>query len=161
MKQKIILLSTVAVLLTACTNPDGSPDGVFNKTNAGTLLGGAAGAWAGSSIGKGNGNIVATAVGGVLGAVLGNQIGSALDERDQLLVGQTTNNVLETGPSYQPTQWRNPDNGHYGEVVAQPAYTQNNTQCRDFTQTIFIEGRAETARGTACRQYDGTWKVVN
>ena len=158
--RKIIACLMAFGILAGCTNPDGSPDGIFNKTNAGTLLGGGAGAWAGSNIGKGNGKIVATAVGGVLGALLGNQIGAALDERDQLLLGQTTQNTLETAPSSQPVPWRNPDSGHYGEVVAQPVYTNNNGQCRDYTQTIFIEGRAETARGTACRQADGTWKTV-
>ena len=79
-----------------------------------------------------------------------------------MLVAQTTHTTLETAPSYEPATWRNPDSGRYGEVVAQPAY-QNTTgqQCREFTQTIFIEGQAETARGTACRQADGTWDIVS
>lgn len=170
MKKQIVALSMVALMLAGCAEPNGRYDDVFSggstsedifsKQNVGTLLGGAAGAWAGSNIGKGNGNIVATAAGGVLGALLGNQVGRGLDERDELLVGQTTYKALETAPSNQPMAWRNPDNGRYGEVVAQPVYQNNNGSCRDFTQTIFVDGRAETARGTACRNPDGTWKVM-
>lgn len=160
--RKIILSLSAVAFLTACTGPNGQ-DQLFNKENLGTVLGGAAGAWAGSSIGKGRGNTIATAVGGVLGAAIGNQIGKGLDERDRMLVAQTTHNTLESAPSYEPATWRNPDSGRYGEVVAQPAYQHANSgqQCRNFTQTIFVEGQAETARGTACRQSDGTWDIVN
>ena len=33
--------------------------------------------------------------------------------------------------------------------------------CRDFTQTITVDGEFEEAHGTACRQSDGTWRIVN
>ena len=160
--RKFVLALSAASFLAACTGPNGQ-DQLFNKENLGTVLGGAAGAWAGSSIGKGRGKTIATAVGGVLGAIAGNQIGKQLDERDRILVAQTTHNTLEKAPSYEPATWRNPDSGRYGEVVAQPAYQHNTSgqQCRDFTQTIFVEGQAETARGTACRQPDGTWDIIS
>src|SRR5450830_1607606 len=29
--------------------------------------------------------------------------------------------------------------------------------CRSFSHTIYIDGRPQTARGTACRNPDGTW----
>jgi surface antigen len=32
--------------------------------------------------------------------------------------------------------------------------------CRQFTHTIYIDGRPQTARGTACRNPDGTWQPV-
>ena len=35
------------------------------------------------------------------------------------------------------------------------------TDCRDFEQTVTIEGRYETATGTACRQQNGSWKVIS
>jgi surface antigen len=157
--QKFISIIMIASVLSACAE-NGQVDSIFNKQNAGTLLGGAGGAFVGSRIGGGSGKLIATAVGGVLGALVGSQIGKGLDERDQLLIGQTTNSTLETVPPYQATPWRNPQTGNYGEVTAGPAYESNGYDCRPFTQTIFVEGRAETARGKACRQNDGTWKVV-
>jgi surface antigen len=32
--------------------------------------------------------------------------------------------------------------------------------CRSFTHTIYLDGRPETVRSTACRNPDGTWSSV-
>jgi hypothetical protein len=34
-------------------------------------------------------------------------------------------------------------------------------ECREFEQTIMIGGQPQQAYGTACRQQDGTWKIVH
>ena len=34
------------------------------------------------------------------------------------------------------------------------------SQCREFQQTVMVDGRSEQIYGTACRQPDGTWKVI-
>jgi len=158
--KKVISILMIASLLTACSQ-NGEPHSIFNKQNAGSLLGGATGAFIGSRIGGGTGKVIATAVGGVAGALVGGQIGKALDDADRQLIGRTTHTALETVPPYEPAQWRNPNNNHYGEVSAGPVYQQNNQDCRPFTQTIFIDGKAQTARGQACKQNDGTWQVVS
>ena len=33
--------------------------------------------------------------------------------------------------------------------------------CREYNKTVSINGRAERAYGTACRQHDGSWEIVN
>jgi len=65
--------------------------------------------------------------------------------------------ALERGPSGAPVSWRNPDSGRYGSVVPGPAYQNAGRNCRSYTHTIYIDGRPETSRGTACRNPDGTW----
>ena len=35
------------------------------------------------------------------------------------------------------------------------------TYCREFQQTVTVGGRTEEAYGTACRQPDGSWKIVS
>jgi hypothetical protein len=40
------------------------------------------------------------------------------------------------------------------------AGAQANGDCREFQQTIVIDGRAQPAHGTACRQADGSWRVT-
>ena len=50
--------------------------------------------------------------------------------------------------------------GRYGSIVPGPAYESNGMNCRQFTHTIYIDGKPQTARGTACRDPDGTWQPV-
>ena len=39
--------------------------------------------------------------------------------------------------------------------------TASGQPCREYQQTVTIGGKTEEAYGTACRQPDGTWKIVN
>jgi hypothetical protein len=42
-----------------------------------------------------------------------------------------------------------------------PLRGDSRAECREFQQTIMIGGQAQKAYGTACRQADGTWKIVH
>ncbi|SVA64445.1 uncharacterized protein METZ01_LOCUS117299, partial [marine metagenome] len=33
--------------------------------------------------------------------------------------------------------------------------------CREFTTTVLIGGEEQQGYGTACRQSDGSWKIIN
>jgi surface antigen len=68
--------------------------------------------------------------------------------------------ALERGQSGAPVSWKNPDSGRYGTVVPGPAYQSSGRNCRSFTHTVYINGQPETARGTACRNPDGSWMAV-
>jgi hypothetical protein len=46
-----------------------------------------------------------------------------------------------------------------GSAQAQSYGHQDN--CREYTKDVSINGRIERAYGTACRQPDGSWEVVN
>ena len=47
-------------------------------------------------------------------------------------------------------------------LSAQPAQAQNSKEhCREYTKNVSINGRLEQAYGTACRQPDGSWEIVN
>lgn len=129
-----------------------------NRDLIGGAIGGAAGGYIGSRIGKGDGKLAATAVGAILGALVGGSIGHAMDQIDQTCVGR----VLETARTGQTVAWRNPDSGGTYEVTPVATNTsEGNRFCRDYTARSTINGRTETIRGVACRQYDGTWKTVN
>jgi surface antigen len=153
---RLTAIFTLALFLAACA---GTPDGPGPRENTGTLLGAGSGALIGAAVaGGGTGNRLAgAAIGGLLGGLIGNRIGASLDERDKQLAYEAEMNALERGPSGAPVGWRNPDNGRYGSVVPGPAYVQAGRNCRAYTETIYIDGRPQTARGTACRNPDGTW----
>lgn len=131
-----------------------------NKADAGLVGGAVAGGLIGSGFGKGKGNILATAAGAVVGGIIGNEIGRSLDERDRLLAQQTEFDALERGESGRVRTWRNPDNGRYGEVVPSRPYRRGERDCRDYTHKVYIDGRPQAMRGTACRNPDGTWSNV-
>ncbi len=132
----------------------------MNKTTGGALLGAGLGGLAGSKFGGGSGKGVTTVLGVILGGLLGGSAGASLDRADQAALESTTQRALETAPSNQPVQWRNPDSGHYGTVVPVRTYQQESgIYCREYQQTIVVGGQTQQAYGTACKQPDGSWRV--
>ncbi|MGO4713889.1 RT0821/Lpp0805 family surface protein [Bradyrhizobium sp. 2TAF24] len=155
-KTKIVLASVMALALAGCAS-DGGP-----KENAGTVGGALAGALIGSTIGGGTGERVGAALAGAaIGGLIGNRIGASLDDQDKRYAYEAEMNALERGRSGAAVAWRNPDSGRYGNIVPGPAYDQRGTKCRSYTHTIYINGSPEIARGTACRNPDGTWTPVS
>ncbi len=147
----------MAMGLAACSS---GPDGRVSKADVGTGTGVLAGAVIGSQFGKGDGKIVGAVLGAFAGGVIGNDIGRKLDQRDRLLAQQAEFEALERGPSGQPRRWSNPDNGRYGDIVPEPPYQRSGRDCRDYAHTVYMEGRPQTLRGTACRNRDGTWSAI-
>lgn len=155
-----VAATCVAILpLVGCA---GDPvGGAGPRQNTGTLLGAATGAAIGSQFGGTPGSRIAAGVAGAaIGGMIGNRIGAALDDEDRRLAYAAQVAALEQGPSSAPRSWRNPDSGRYGTIVPGPAYARGGSQCRHFTHTIYIDGLPQSARGTACRNPDGTWTPV-
>jgi surface antigen len=159
------LISTSAVIVAALalagcqamTRSDGnvSKQGVGMATGA--VLGGLV---AGKNIGKGSGATVAAIGGTLLGAFIGSEIGKSLDNADLAMLNSTQQQALEFGRDAQPAQWNNPNSGNAGTVTpTRTYYAQSGQPCRQFEQTIIIDGRAESAYGTACRGNDGVWRI--
>ena len=74
---------------------------------------------------------------------------------------RTAQQSLEYNQTGQTAAWRNPDSGHSGTVTPTRTYrTADGQNCREFEQTIYVDGKQETAKGRACRRADGTWQIV-
>ncbi|MGB0747731.1 MAG: RT0821/Lpp0805 family surface protein [Magnetospiraceae bacterium] len=142
-----------ATFLGACAN-----DGNVNR-NVGTIVGAGVGAAVGSRFGEGTGKTLAIVLGTAAGAMLGNEIGRRLDERDRQMAYNTTQNTLETRRTGTTGSWNNPDSGHRGTVTPVRTYTNSGQPCREYTTTVVIDGRVEEARGTACRDSRGVWRI--
>ena len=94
--------------------------------------------------------------------LIGSEIGKSLDRADRLYAERTAQSALERAPVGQSTAWSNPDSGHSGTVTPTRTYqTAQGQNCREYQQTVTIGGRTESAYGRACRQADGSWKIVN
>jgi surface antigen len=141
----------------------GNPEtGTGPKENTGTAVGAIAGAVIGSQFGGGTGERIAAGVAGAaIGGLLGNRIGAAMDDEDKKRAYEAQRAALESGQSGAPVSWRNPDSGRYGSVIPGPAYQQAGNTCRQYTHTIYIDGKPQTARGAACRNPDGTWTPIS
>jgi len=157
MSLRILAVVTALGLSVAACAADSGP-----KENLGTLLGAGLGGLAGAQIGSGSGQLAAVAGGTLLGAFLGKEIGASLDKADQAYADQTAQRTLETSPTGQSSTWSNPDSGNSGSITQTKTYqTASDEYCREYQQTVTVGGQTESAYGTACRQPDGSWKVVN
>ncbi len=164
MKTKLLSLAFVSVLALSACAQDGSsnPWGMGNKQTVGAAGGAIVGGILGSKVGKGNGQLWATGAGALLGALAGSSIGKSLDQADLMYHQQATERAY-SAPLNETIAWNNPDTGHSGSVtpVREGRQASSGNLCRQYKQTIVVDGKAETAYGTACQNADGTWTLAN
>jgi len=145
------LCAPLALSLVACATPP-------KKAEIGTVLGGVGGGVLGAQVGGGAGRAAAIMAGAILGAIVGQQIGQSIDDTDELRAQQ----VLETNRTGQTSQWVNPDTGSTVIVTPTKTYQEPTGQyCREYQTEVMVGGERQKAYGTACRQPDGSWKIVS
>ena len=155
MKKIVVATLALALAVGGCSNTMGP------KETGGTLIGGATGAILGAQVGGGRGQLLGVAVGTMAGALIGREIGASLDRADRIEMERTAQYSLEHNRIDETSRWRNPDSGNYGTVTQKKTYrTAEGKYCREYQQTVIIGGEEHQAYGTACRQPDGSWKIV-
>lgn len=168
MKKPMIAAVLGASLLTGCAAPGYYPDGSAGgfgsygqKQTAGAVLGGVAGGLAGSRFGGGTGKLAMVGLGTLLGAYLGSEAGASLDRADLAYADQAASRAYGA-PVGSTIRWNNPGTGNYGSYTPmRDGYSASGDYCREFESTITIQGRREQGVGTACRQPDGSWRIVS
>src|SRR5262245_59392300 len=144
----------LAVPLTGCETIKSNP-----ATSIGGLGGAATGGLIAAAAGGGGAGIAAGVIGG---ALLGGLVGHLLDSRDKEMQAKAASQAFESSPSGKTVAWQNPDSGHAGTVTPTRTFqTAQGQYCREYTQTVTIDGKKENSYGTACRQPDGSWRIVN
>lgn len=124
---------------------------------AGAIIGGLIGKAIDDDRGHG-GAIAGVIIGGALGAALTRD----MDCEDQSYAYRTYYDGFNSGRPGGLYSWRNPRNGHRGDLRIGGYYDDpGGFRCTTFTQTIYIDGRPREGRGRACRQPDGSWAIVN
>ncbi len=157
MIKNLVPMALMAALLAGCAT-DGNGPGAFQT--GGTALGAIAGGLAGAQFGKASGKVAMTAVGTLLGAYAGSQIGKSLDSADKAYADRAEEEA-HAAPIGQQVNWNNPDSGNSGSYTAtRDGYDQSGDYCRDYQTAVSADGKQQQATGTACRQPDGSWKVV-
>ena len=161
MRKTFLALSMVAGLSIATSGCVSNDWSWGNKQTGGAAAGAVLGGILGSNIGDGKGQLWATGVGTLLGAFVGSEIGKSLDKADMMYASQATEQAYaaEIG---ETINWENPETGHRGSITpVREGHTESGDYCRQYQQTIVVDGQAETAYGIACRQADGSWVLVN
>lgn len=155
MLKKLTTLTAVLLMATACAN--NGPG--LTKQDYGAVGGAIAGGVLGAQFGKGTGQLVATGVGTMLGLMVGSEIGKSLDKADQVYADRAYQRA-ETAPIGETISWNNPQSGNSGTVTpTRDGISSTGLYCREFQQTVVIDGRSEIMKGTACRNADGTWQM--
>lgn len=145
-----MILPLLLATLTACAAGVG---GYGPKTTTGAAAGGAAGGLIGSSLG----GAAATAAGVLLGGLLGAAVGQQMDSNDYYQMRHS----LETSRTGHSTQWHNPDTGALYQVTPTRTFdNQSGQPCREFNTTASIGGQRQNVHGVACREGDGSWRIV-
>jgi surface antigen len=91
------------------------------------------------------------------GGLIGQKLGAGFDASDKPLALEAEYKALEETPAGQKSIWTNPKNNNGGEVTAAQPYRVGSQNCRQYSHTFFIKGVTQTAKGTACRNSDGSW----
>jgi surface antigen len=151
-KKILVLILLVVFLATAC-QPLGP------KATVGGAGGAAAGGLLGATLG---GSPEAIAAGVILGGLVGGAIGDRLDAADRQYATRAAHQAFEYEQAGTSTTWRNPDSGHYGSITPVRTYqSAEGTYCREYQQTITVDGERQQGYGTACRESEGRWRIVN
>lgn len=152
--RKVIAVLLTAAVMVGCTNTGPNQTG-------GQIIGGVAGGLLGSQFGGGDGRLVATAVGAIAGTFIGGQVGKSMDDRDRALASQSANTALENNRDNVSSSWNNPNTSRKGSFTPVNSYQRNDgVWCRDYVNTVYIDGKAQQMKGRACRIH-GEWVPAN
>ncbi|MHC4104153.1 MAG: RT0821/Lpp0805 family surface protein [Planctomycetota bacterium] len=154
-KSRFILTFFIVLILIGCAT---TQEGGRPKTIIGGLGGAAAGGFLASAVGGDTAGIIA---GTLIGGLIGGAIGDRLDAADRREAREAAQRSLETSRSGTVTAWKNPDSSNAGTITPTRTFqTASGQYCREFQQTITIAGEEHKGFGTACRQPDSSWKIV-
>lgn len=160
MKKMIVAVLVSGAMLTGCAENAGIGGMTGNQT-LGTALGAVGGGFLGGQFGGGSGKTALAVVGALAGAWAGNRIATALSAQDRAYY-DTAATQASTAPVGKQITWYNPNSGAQGTITpTRVGQSSDGEYCREYQQTITVGGRTERAYGTACRQPDGSWRVVN
>jgi surface antigen len=81
--------------------------------------------------------------------------GLTISDSDKQRALEAEYRALEAAPGGQPVVWSGRTIS--GQVVAAAPYQVGSQNCRQYTHTVTVDGKQTVARGSACRNDNGTW----
>ena len=131
--------------------------GCVNTTQEATKGAETVGGTISSKYGNASGKVASSGTGPLLGAF----IGGAAIEPSHAAAAEPAATRAYAAPGGEQVGWTNPATGHQGALTTtREGYNNAGQYCREFRQTVTTKNKTELAYGTACKQGDGTWKIV-
>ncbi|UDL91549.1 hypothetical protein LGH82_10080 [Mesorhizobium sp. PAMC28654] len=105
------------------------------------------------------GKLTSTIISAMDGGLVGGSIGTGLSDAEKRSALEAEYKALEYTASGQKVTWKGDQPTRYGEVVPAQPYRVGSQDCRQYTQTVFTGASTAgvSARGTACRNANGSW----
>ena len=89
--------------------------------------------------------------------VVAGPIGQQLSAADRAIAGKAQYAAITDG---KRLSWKG-KNGSFGYITLGPATAGFRGTCRDYTHTIYINGRPQKGKGSACQAAPGQWRIVS
>lgn len=129
---------------------------------AGALVGAVIGGLLGNAAGNRRNETATTIAGVIAGGAIGAALTNKLDCEDRSYAYKTYTTGFNAGRANAFYDWQNPQSGARGRLHVLDYYNdEDGFRCTVYSQTIYIGGRPEEARGRACQQPDGAWAIID
>ena len=137
-KARAFALACAAILVTGCTTTASLPGkSLFSEAPPSPSA-----------------RIIAELDGGIAG-----KTEAGLSDNDTKRALEAEYRTLEAAPAGQPVIWRGDDAN--GEVTAAAPYQVGTQNCRQYTHRLIASGKQFQARGSACRNDNGSWSLLD
>ena len=94
------------------------------------------------------------------GGLVGGAFGAKLDKSDKQVALDAEYKALEYGKGSEAIDWASASGATGGKVIAGQPYRVGSQDCRQYSHMITTAGVDQSSRGTACRNPDGTWTLL-
>jgi surface antigen/Ni/Co efflux regulator RcnB len=129
---------------------------------AGALVGAVIGGLLGNAAGNNRNETTTTIAGVIAGGAIGAALTSKLECEDRSYAYKTYTTGFNAGKTNAYYDWQNPRSGARGRLHVLDYYEdEDDFRCTVYSQTIYIGGRPQEARGRACQQPDGAWAIID
>ncbi|MCC2098168.1 MAG: hypothetical protein KDJ29_14830 [Hyphomicrobiales bacterium] len=93
----------------------------------------------------------------VLAGVVAGPMGTALTQEDRLIAGKAQYQAIVDG---KRRSWRGKA-GSFGYIEPGPVASGIKGNCREYSHTIYLNGRPQAGKGSACETAPGQWSIAS
>jgi surface antigen len=106
-------------------------------------------------------SVTTSIVDAMAGGLIGGELGRDLDPRERRIALQAEYRALEHTPGGRGVDWQGNSPGRSGVVLAAQPYKVGAQDCRQYIHRVTLNQTVREARGTACRNPDGSWTPLS